>query len=332
MHAPELRGRLEARCADAALSHMVEIPVLGIRTAFRTNSPAVMQVIEEAFGAWKRLEPGDIDRGAPATVRIVVHDGAGEPPGEIVHEQAAGGRLLIRAHACGGISDPVRRDAAAYVSDALLADRAGFRYGMLEALTWALLTRFDRQPFHAAGLAADDAVLLLAGGSGTGKSTLAYAAARAGMDVLTDDIVFLQSTPRIRAWGARGPIRLLPEAAAHFAELAGLPPVRMYNGRMKVVAPLPASRAPAAYDRCLICILGERRSRAEARRLTSAQLLAAMDPAAESGFSVFADTIEPVFRVLAGRGGWLLHPAAAPAASLPLLREMLAGLAPAVTT
>lgn len=332
MYARELRGRLEARCADAALAHRVEIPVLGIRTAFRTNSAAVMQVVEEAFGEWKRLELADIDPGAPVTVRIVVHDGADERPGEIVHEQAAGGRLLIRAHACGGISDPVRRDAAAYVSDALLADRDNFRYGMLEALTWALLTRFDRQPFHAAGVAADDAVLLLAGASGTGKSTLAYAAARAGMDVLTDDIVFLQSTPRIRVWGARGPIRLLPEAAAQFAELADVTPTRMHNGKMKVVAPLPASRAPAAYDRCVICILGERRPRPVASRQSSAQLLTSVDHAGESGFSVFADTIAPVIRALAGRGGWLLYPAAAPAASLPLLREMLAEVAPAVTT
>jgi hypothetical protein len=57
-----------------------------------------------------------------------------------------------------------------------------------------------------------------------------------------------------------------------------------------------------------------------------------VDHAGESGFSVFADTIEPVFRALAGRGGWLLYPATAPAASLPLLREMLAEVAPAVTT
>jgi hypothetical protein len=69
-----------------------------------------------------------------------------------------------------------------------------------------------------------------------------------------------------------------------------------------------------------------------ASRQSNAQLLASVDPAAESGFSIFADTIVPVIRALAGRGGWLLHPASAPAASLPLLREMLADLASAVTT
>lgn len=343
MRAPELFERVEAHCRNAVPLHTVELPLLGIRVVFRTGSAAVLNVIEEAFGAWSALAPADIDDVPAVIVRIAVHDErdherrAQGPPATnalagIVHEQMAGGGLFVDAGTSIGASDPARREAAAYVSRALLSDRNGFRYGMLEALTWALLTRLDRQPLHAAALASDDAMLLLAGRSGAGKSTLAYAAARTGIDVLTDHIVFLQSRPRIRVWTTPAPVRLLPAAAAQFSELRDVPPVPLHNGRTKVVAPAVTEVTPRAYDRCAVCVLGERRPVAEARRVPDMQLMSAMDLRAESGFSMFADSIEPVIRTLARSGGWILHPSAEAEASLPLLREMLAGLGRAAVT
>ena len=47
-------------------------------------------------------------------------------------------------------------------------------------MTLLLVARQDRQPVHAAMVAGGSAALLLAGPTGVGKSTLAYAAHRAG--------------------------------------------------------------------------------------------------------------------------------------------------------
>jgi hypothetical protein len=54
-----------------------------------------------------------------------------------------------------------------------------------------LLRRHDRFNLHAACVARDGAGLLLAGPSGTGKSTLALALARTELDYLGDDMLFL---------------------------------------------------------------------------------------------------------------------------------------------
>lgn len=327
MRAPEAFARLDARHRATLLPHAVEIPVLGIRTTFRANVTTVLDMVEDAFGPWSTLSLNAIDRGKAVTVRIIVHDDL-DDDGDVAvpHTPVADDGLLVHAGATAGVSRPRHGDAVAYVSRERLADRSSFRHDVLEALTWALLTRFDRQPFHAAALAVDDAVLLLAGGTGSGKSTLAYAAARAGIEVLTDDIVFLQSTPAIRVWGMPAPVRLLPDAAAHFDELAGIDPVQLHNGKKKVVAPPGDACIPRAYDRCIMCVLGPRQSVPELRRITSAELLSALDLHGESGFDVFAESIAPVVQALARNGGWMLHPSAAPADSVPPLRVMLAGL------
>lgn len=327
MRAPEAFARLDARYRATPLPHAVEIPVLGIPTALRTNVTSVLDVVEEVFGPWSTLSLNAIDHSSAVTVRIIVHDeqdDAGDVA--VTHAPVADDGLLVHAGATAGVSRPRHRDAVAYVSRDREANRDSFRCDVLEALTWALLTRFDRQPFHAAALAVDDAVLLLAGGTGSGKSTLAYTAARAGIDVLTDDIVFLQSTPGVRVWGMPAPVKLLPDAAAHFDELAGATPVHLHNGKTKIVAPLSRARIPRAYDRCTVCILGPRQTVPELRRITSAELLSALDLSSERGFDAFAESITPVMQALARRGGWMLHPSASPAESLPPLRVMLAGL------
>jgi energy-coupling factor transporter ATP-binding protein EcfA2 len=329
MRAPEQLTRLECLVRDAALEHTRDIPVLGIRTSFLTNSPAVLGIVEEAFGGWGTLPFPAIERVPAAAVRVFVHDDPETAPITVRHEPD-GARLLVSSAASAGRSDPAVRAAWAFVARALVADRDTFRHDVLEALTWALLTRFDRQPFHAAALAQDDAVLLLAGASGSGKSTLAYAAARAGMQVQADDMVFLQAHPHIRVWARPTAIRLLPDTAAHFAELAHASPVRLHNGKLKfVTAPTAAvSRAAPAcvFERCALCVLGERRPAPELRRLTMAELMAAIDLRAEAGFDAFADSLEYVVRSIARPGGWLLHPGSSPDASLPLLRAVLGEL------
>jgi len=69
------------------------------------------------------------------------------------------------------------------------------------------LKRHARFALHAACLSRDGRAVLIAGASGAGKTTLALALALAGLDFLSDDLVFLQ--PR-----GNGPVRVLGFADA----------------------------------------------------------------------------------------------------------------------
>jgi serine kinase of HPr protein (carbohydrate metabolism regulator) len=192
-----------------------------------------------------------------------------------------------------------------------------------------LLTRRDRQPLHAAALVQDGAGVLLYGPSGSGKSTLAYAAARSGMHVVSEDIVFVQRQPHLHVWGSPGPFRLLPSAAAGFAELAAVAPTRLHNGKEKVIvaahASAAAGRARVVRD-CGVCVLGERRAEAQVRPLSGIEVMSLIDLTGDPGFDAFADAIAPAVARLARNGAWLLHPSRSPGDSIPLLAYMLAAV------
>ncbi len=75
--------------------------------------------------------------------------------------------------------------------------------------------------------------LLLAGGPGAGKSTLAVALAKAGFCLLSDDwTYFAIRSGRVYAWGLPTPVKLLSDAGAHFPELAGRQPAASLNGEL----------------------------------------------------------------------------------------------------
>src|SRR6185436_3042022 len=80
-------------------------------------------------------------------------------------------RVFVHAPGGFGVSDPVRGESIAYVTTRLAADRAQFRAEVLEALTLALLSHFDRHPIHAAAITRRGRAVLLAGAAGAGKST-----------------------------------------------------------------------------------------------------------------------------------------------------------------
>src|SRR5690606_33490800 len=133
-------------------------------------------------------------RADDAVVRIVVEGSGPADPSPIRHDVTAG-TFTIRSASCTAAIDVAGRHAYAQLTPRLVDDVDRFRDRVLDALTWALLTRLDRAPLHASAIACDDAVLLLHGPSGSGKSTLALAAHAAGMTTVADDIVFVQRRP-----------------------------------------------------------------------------------------------------------------------------------------
>jgi energy-coupling factor transporter ATP-binding protein EcfA2 len=325
---------------------VLTLPVFGIRSLFDTNDASVISAVEDAFGGWRRLDPKLIDATERVEIRIdvVAALASGARPA-VRHFCPDATRVLVHSTDCVGVSDPQRRNAVACVGPRLVADRAYFRESVLEALTFALLSHFDRHPIHAAGVARDGRAILLAGPSGAGKSTLAHLAHAAGLTVLNDDHVWVQREPTFRVWGAPGMARLVSGEAKASASGAPTPPATAAPGAPGASAPLVstgerghvvertgkqrveltgARTNPSAYvaGRATVCLL-ERGSAAALVRAEPHEIALALSSRVDAGFDRFPERHQRVVERLAEPGGWRLTLSADPRDALPLLEEML---------
>jgi hypothetical protein len=86
---------------------------------------------------------------------------------------------------------------------------------------------------HCGCVARDGQGLILAGDSGAGKSTLSLALAQRGFAFLCDEwTYFSRRGGQLQAWGLSNPLKLLPDAATFFPELAALDPAVAMNGEL----------------------------------------------------------------------------------------------------
>lgn len=305
---------------DVALSHVAEIPALGVRTRLETNSSDVLAIFHDAFGQWRGTPAG----GEPVRVRVVVRDGgegvAGRAP--VRHLCPDDARLLVHSPGSVAVADPERGESVAYVTTALVADREHFGSAVLEAITYALLAHRDRHPLHAAAVARAGRAVLLAGPSGAGKSTLAYLAHAAGLDVLSDDRVWVQREPSPRVWGSARRVRLLPDAPAHFPEVARVGTPSSIEGKEKLAVALGATCGVA--DDAVVCLLARGR-RVSLVRAGAAEIVDALTRRVDAGFDRWPARHERVARALAAGGGWRLTLGDDPRDALAPLRAMLGG-------
>jgi hypothetical protein len=213
------------------------------------------------------------------------------------------------------------------VTAALLQDVERFRYKVLEAVVLSVVTYLDRQPVHASAIVRGGTALLIAGPSGTGKSTLSYAAARAGLSVLSEDTVFAQLEDGLRLWAMPGYVNVPPDGGRHFAELVNAPTEMLPTGKEKIRVSLSALEAAAPrpfIDRAGICFV-ERASgaRVSVAPLTVHGIESAMLRQREPGFDLFHGSRAALARALAAGGAWRLTLGDHPDAALPVLRDLL---------
>ena len=99
------------------LRHETTLRVLGVPTRFATNDPAMLAIVDEAFGLWRALtshEVLDADDGHVAQVRIsLIDDAAGDVVADasaaITHELSGDLRFVARWGSSVAESDPSRR-------------------------------------------------------------------------------------------------------------------------------------------------------------------------------------------------------------------------------
>lgn len=313
---------------DMELRHSVELPVLGVPARFASNSPDVIGVVEEAFDAWRALEGrADLIEPEGVTITVVVQPGdEGDAEPEIYHRILGEHRVLFGSRGSIGYTDPARREATAFVTPPMVRARQYFRHVLIEGLTISVISPHDRQPFHASAVVRDGAAILLAGPSEVGKSTLAYAAARVGFEVLAEDTVYLQSRPRLRTWGLPGYLHLPADSRERFPELTDATPTFNANGKRKLAVDLRALDAipslPIA-ERATLCILSRGPASPGLERLDPDAVVDELMGSLEQGFDMFAATLREPLDRLAARGVWRLTLPEEPFGAVPWLDRLL---------
>jgi hypothetical protein len=312
--------------------YVVELPVLGIATRFETNDADVARCVDEAFGMWQALADhaaADVTH-APLLVRVDVvagDEGPLPPDGHapVRYTCPDEARVVVETAASVAVSDPLQRRAVARVTTGLVADHMHFRTEVLEAVTLALLSHFDRHPMHAAGVALNGRAVLLAAPSGTGKSTLAYACHAAGMDLLGDDHVRVQLEPELRMWGWPGRVRLaLATRRSPKLQHAGDAPESPVGDKAVVETLDRMSAARLVAHDVTMCLLERDGGPASLAPIDAPALARALDAQIAPGFDRFPARWPAVRDALAARAGWRVNLSSDPREGVALVREVLA--------
>lgn len=212
---------------DLALAHTYH--PFGFPLRLATNSPDVLESGAEAWGIWAP----EFDR-QPMDVRVTVQEEGELALEPQLHRQGHLFSVVSDRHN-SAVLDLDRLFAYAFVSPPTAADHAWFRCHFLELIGLLLLSQRYVAAVHAACVARGGRGILLAGPGFAGKSTLAWACARAGWTYLTDDATWLVNEGDLReVLGRPHSVRFRPDAVSHFPELEGHVARVRPNGKISI--------------------------------------------------------------------------------------------------
>jgi hypothetical protein len=212
------RGEEDPLLSKVALPLCAVFYPLGFAVEISTNAQGVL---DAAAQSWGHL--GGRYAREPLRLRIgVAAGGSGDcPPAPVVRGQ----RHLLSMIADAqnqAICDLEKGFAFAWVNHAALGHRDYLRYHFIEATALTLISARYVTPIHAACVSRHGRGMLLCGESGAGKSSLAYACARAGWTFTSDDASYLlRDGDPSRVIGNSHQVRFRPSAKELFPELQG---------------------------------------------------------------------------------------------------------------
>ncbi|HEY7336893.1 MAG TPA: hypothetical protein VH639_18515 [Bryobacteraceae bacterium] len=184
---------------------------LGYPVEIVSGDEAALEAASDLWRSWPALFDA-----APVKIQIEVHGGAA--PCRAPRFSAPAGSLRFSSDEMNFAEfDPGARCGKLSIA----ADALGsgiFRHHFLEALGLSALDAVFFTPLHAACVSRDNAGILLCGDSGSGKSSLAYACARGGWTLVSDDAVHLAPGPDRIGVGGSNVIRLREPGALPTSE------------------------------------------------------------------------------------------------------------------
>jgi hypothetical protein len=202
----------------------------GFPLDLQTNSAEVIKAAQEGWGHFSKT----FDE-APVRLALGVTDGDSVP-------SELRSTFRSREHLMFFVADPENfltfdfssGFAFGWITRAVAADRPFLRYRFLNAAVM-LIEQSALAPLHGALLMRNGCGVMLCGDSFAGKSTLAYACARAGWTYVSDDGAFLLRNRADRfAIGDPHTIRFREDTLDLFPELADRMPVVRPNGKIAI--------------------------------------------------------------------------------------------------
>ncbi|HWQ53428.1 MAG TPA: hypothetical protein VN442_07070 [Bryobacteraceae bacterium] len=214
----------------------------GFPVRLATNSRTVLKAADESWAGIPRM----FDETAVEVCCLVSHNRAASlPPPPVFRAR----RNLLTSVA--DTDNVVTCDlsaglASVWVTGAVASNREYLRYHFLEAAVYCLLDIRHVVAIHAACVTFDGHGVLLAGDSGAGKTSLAYACARRGWVYTSDDSSCLvrRGSGRMVLGNPRA-FRFRETAGQLFPEFSGLKESRRAQGKPTIEVPtqaLPAIR------------------------------------------------------------------------------------------
>jgi len=309
--------------------------LLGGRFEFQTANRELMRLVRWAYDG---LPAHRMSTAVPrCVIRLVLRDTArprdAEEPAPLAMLSGPGLLCGASPSASAAIIAPEQHAGLVILERDMLRFPYHARYEVLEFAVFTLAARVQGlMPLHAACIGSARRALLLIGGSGAGKSTAVLHCALAGLDLVSEDSLFVAPESLLTTGVAnflhvrRDSLRFL--SAADAARLRRSPLIRRRSGVEKleidlrqrrfrlarrppeVVGVVDLTSQPAAGE----SLLTRLRSRELLRRLRASQPYAASQP----GWETFVRRIStvPAFELRRGR-----HPRDTVEALRHLLRE-----------
>jgi len=283
---------------------------LGVSTLVIADDPALMAAICAAYADWTLEAPA---LGSTIELRLERRADASRTVSDGIRVE--GSRLTFGAPGVSAWADARSGQAHCAIGEANF-DAEALVAEVVDTLLLFLLARSGRTPVHAAGVMLGDRALVLAGPSGTGKSTLALAAAERGLAILSDDTLYVELGDAIRLWGFPRPIHVFAEDAP-----PGDHAERLRGGKRKKAVATGIARARTA-DRFVLVVLerGEEPGLTAIAPDVAIHALSRLDP----GFDLLAEASARAIRALAGQEAWRLVLSRDPRAAIDLLIDRFA--------
>ncbi len=253
-----LPAERSAPSLEDPLLRQVEMPLvaqhypLGFKVELNTNSEQVLAAADESWSCF----PARPQLQSSSALRLqigIAENSSGQCPPTPICRAREHLLSIVADRENFATCDLHKGFALAWLSQGAERRRSYLRYHFLEAAALILLTASRVTPLHAACVERAGCGVLLCGDSGAGKSSLAFACARAGWTYITDDASYLVNgrSDRLVA-GNSHQMRFRPSAAELFPELQGLSVTPRAAGKPSIE--LPTDRLPylRTADQCRI--------------------------------------------------------------------------------
>jgi hypothetical protein len=235
-----ISGDLKRALSDP-LQHAIDLPFqhtyypYGFRLDIASNSREVLDAADENWGTY---EPEYDD--PPLTVRMLVQPGSQLSP-QPVHRMQGHLYSVVASRENYALVDLDALFAYAWVTERTVADHSWFRWFYLDAMAGTMLAQRHVVPMHSACVERNGIGVLLWGPSGMGKSTLAYACARAGWTFIADDATILpQNRCDCVVTGKPHQARFREDAPRLFPEFDGYATRARPTGKLSIEVPMKA--------------------------------------------------------------------------------------------